>query len=498
VALLRFATFELDERTGELRRSGRLVHLSAQPTRVLLLLASRPGMLVTREELFRHLWGEGTFVAFDQGLNFCLSRIRLALGDNPRVPRFVETVPRRGYRFLASVMRVEVCDDVVAVPQPSLPRHVLRVPLGLAMTVLVLAAQRGAPTWVHSRQTALPAAHAAFKRGSEQFEADAAGRRRSVYAFREAIRADPLFAEAHFAIADTLLRLGEEGEIPVEAAMPEARRAAEAALALEDAPATRNVLASVNYYYDWDWSGARHHLEAALRAAPDSDGVLTSYARYLSAVGADDAAVRTIDRAEARAPACDLVAHESGWVRYRARRYADAIRKFDQSIAFGPPRGRDPKQWQAWNRSTILRVHALEGAWEQARGDAVTVMQLVGVPDGRVRAIAALAPREAVEAFWRGSLDVLRRRSEKEYVPKVRLAELHALCGDSEAALDLLERSAAEREPALAYSVRNPDFDSVRGTTRFQALLARMGLAALHSYRSASIGPTAPAGSAGT
>ncbi|HEY7516241.1 MAG TPA: winged helix-turn-helix domain-containing protein, partial [Vicinamibacteria bacterium] len=102
---LRFGAFELDLQSGELRRSGVLVHLQQQPAKVLVLLARRSGELVTREEIQREVWG-GTFVDFEQGLNFCVKQIRAALGDQADTPRYLETLPRRGYRFLAPVERI--------------------------------------------------------------------------------------------------------------------------------------------------------------------------------------------------------------------------------------------------------------------------------------------------------------------------------------------------------------------------------------------------------
>ncbi|MGH2897493.1 MAG: winged helix-turn-helix domain-containing protein, partial [Solirubrobacteraceae bacterium] len=102
-ALLRFGIYELDPRSGELRRDGTPVRLPPQPFRVLFLLAGRRGEVVTREEIRQELWGNDTFVDFDGGLNFCINQIRRALRDSAESPRFVHTLPRRGYRFLASV-----------------------------------------------------------------------------------------------------------------------------------------------------------------------------------------------------------------------------------------------------------------------------------------------------------------------------------------------------------------------------------------------------------
>src|SRR5262245_18274704 len=102
-ATLRFGTFEINSTAGELRHHGDVVKLAPQPLRVLDLLARRSGEVVTRNEIRDHVWSGDTFVDFEQGLNFCIRQIREALGDRADAPRFVETIPRRGYRFLMPV-----------------------------------------------------------------------------------------------------------------------------------------------------------------------------------------------------------------------------------------------------------------------------------------------------------------------------------------------------------------------------------------------------------
>lgn len=102
----RFGAFEADAATGELRRQGVRVRIHAQPFQVLMMLVERPGEVVTREEISRELWPEGTFVDYEHGVNSAVNRVREALGDKAGSPRFVETLARRGYRFVAPVERI--------------------------------------------------------------------------------------------------------------------------------------------------------------------------------------------------------------------------------------------------------------------------------------------------------------------------------------------------------------------------------------------------------
>jgi DNA-binding winged helix-turn-helix (wHTH) protein len=101
--VIQFGIFSVDIRVGELRRNGSRVRLQEQPFQILLALLERPGEVVTREELQKRLWSSDTFVDFDHSLNAAIRRLREALQDSAENPRFIETVARRGYRFIAPV-----------------------------------------------------------------------------------------------------------------------------------------------------------------------------------------------------------------------------------------------------------------------------------------------------------------------------------------------------------------------------------------------------------
>ena len=99
----RFGSFELDLDAERLLKSGRTIRIQPQPFRLLCLLTNRPGVLVTRDEIQKALWADETFVDFDQGVNFAVKQVRDALGDSAEDSLYVQTVPKRGYRFLAPV-----------------------------------------------------------------------------------------------------------------------------------------------------------------------------------------------------------------------------------------------------------------------------------------------------------------------------------------------------------------------------------------------------------
>ncbi|MCP5119631.1 MAG: hypothetical protein GY953_53205 [bacterium] len=127
---IRFGPFEADPTAGELRRAGTRIKLQDQPFRILTILLSRPGEVVTREELREQLWPDGTFVEFEHSLNTSINKLRRALNDSADTPRYIETVPRRGYRFVGEIDR--------AAPPPSRRRIVLAAVIAAAVVLTVV------------------------------------------------------------------------------------------------------------------------------------------------------------------------------------------------------------------------------------------------------------------------------------------------------------------------------------------------------------------------
>jgi DNA-binding winged helix-turn-helix (wHTH) protein/TolB-like protein len=152
---MRFAGFEVDERGGTITRDGTRIKLQDLPFRLLVTLLKRTGDVVTREELREALWGTETFVDAEAGLNTAIAKIREALGDNAETPSFIETLPRRGYRFIGTLIPDAVHAGVAAPSgappvRPPLSRDRLFVLIALAVAALTLAinvyVSRPAPT----------------------------------------------------------------------------------------------------------------------------------------------------------------------------------------------------------------------------------------------------------------------------------------------------------------------------------------------------------------
>ena len=259
--LVRFGAFELDTDSGQLTRSGRRVHLAPQAVRVLSLLTERAGSVVTREEIRSALWGDNTFVEFDTAVNACVSQIRTALGDKPTAPRFVETLPRRGYRFVAPVAQTpcgsspvdsaaELSRVAAVPPRPSVDRRtgvwmlgalgVLVV--GLLSMMLRASAPPAATTPDFAKTRSLGAMQKLERGASGLADASPGELLDRVRHFEAALAAEPDFAEAYSGLAEAKLIIALYRAEPPQVAYPAAKAAAAKALSLNPDLGTAHAL----------------------------------------------------------------------------------------------------------------------------------------------------------------------------------------------------------------------------------------------------------------
>lgn len=472
--LVRFGPFELDTDAGELRRAGRRVALPQQPYRALALLVARAGAVVTRDELRRALWPDGTHVDFERGINFCVNQLRTALRDPARASHFVETVPRVGYRFVADVRPAAGARDVpAAVRAPAAPaagpaadRPAPRRPWWAIAAALVLAGatagtvRRPAPPAVHDA-----AAQADYLRGLSLIgQQDASAWERAAAVLADAVDREPAHADAQAALARVLLGLADAGRLPPRDAMTRARQAALAALRADPAQADARVsLALVRLRFDWDWD-AEDEIDRALAASPGLARAHRAHAALLSARGDHPGALAAATRAAVIEPLCPTLRGDLGWYYYCARRYREAAEQWRLAVAVagdGGPRDRLVDAYRHGRRP--------DDAWREA----AAVMRASGVAADDVDALGRRGADTAVRAFLSGSAAYLERRG----APPERLAALYAGAGDDARALALLRRGADERSPGLLGALAvDPDFDRLRGRPEYEELLRAAGL----------------------
>jgi DNA-binding winged helix-turn-helix (wHTH) protein/Tfp pilus assembly protein PilF len=327
---VRFADFEMDFRTGELRRRGVLIPIQGKPLTVLATLLRRPGELVSREDLYRALWPRDTFVDHDKNLGVAVAKLREILEDSPLRPRYIETIPRRGYRFLGSLEPYPIVGTEPAIPEqatvqpssqseaPSLSARVSqdrssasanftpdatagfdgsitsrrRFPrsiwvVGIAVPVVfagLYISSRLQPWVIASTATASRQVHPEAqqdylkaKQFSDRWILDDV---KSALIFDDrAIALEPTYAPAFSLRASLLFRLGEMGVIESEQACNRARADALHAIDLDPHLASGYIsLAGIQMNHDWDLAGAAATLAKARRIAPNDVSTLTGLA----------------------------------------------------------------------------------------------------------------------------------------------------------------------------------------------------------------------------
>jgi DNA-binding winged helix-turn-helix (wHTH) protein/tetratricopeptide (TPR) repeat protein len=475
--LLRFGAFELNVTLRELRRSGMKLSIQRQPFEVLAALARRPGELVTRAELKSVLWGDDVHVDFDRGLNFCMAQVRRVLDDSRRAPRFIETVPRAGYRFVAPVTRSAhakvMAPDSRAVDAPRLaaPREArTRRPIvrWAALATYLLLAHADSPSLDRSVERAAPSdPPASYVKGIYLLRRGLPDLPVAIGLLERSAGEDPRYLPALLALAAAYDEAAAARvRVPAEI-LPRLRETATAALALDATSAQARTWYGVALLYgDRNWIEGGRQLRQAIALDERLPTARRAYARYLAATGDLAGAVREIDVARRLDPLCVTVSAEAAWYRYAARWYGAAMAASTASLA-----GVDDSR----PHEILFDIHLLQGRPREAAREALAVMAIVGVPAATRARLARHEPDEIGRAFLRGALAHLRRRAD---TPPERLAVLHAALGQQKEAFALLDTACAEHSPGLPAALQDPLLDPLRHEEAFGAVRRCAGLPA--------------------
>ncbi|HEX2831881.1 MAG TPA: winged helix-turn-helix domain-containing protein [Thermoanaerobaculia bacterium] len=330
--ILAFGPFTLDARTLELSRDGEIVSIAPQPARLLAALAARAGELVTREELRQRVWGNDTFVDFERGLNFCVLQARTALGDEAKNPRYIETLPKRGYRFIAAVQRL----DVARVAKPSHPHF---ASLGIAAVILAILffALQPQPSTRHLTSH-VPAAHEAYLRGRQLYQQRATPRiEESVVELRKAILLEPDFALPYVALADSLHALAMRERVAPRDAAIEIRNASTRALQLApDYGGAHATEAMRQFWYEWNWEAAETSYRKAIALDARNGSALHDHGWLLIIRGRFDEGIAEIRRAQELEPANPRANMHVAWAYIYTGRFDDAIREANRALELSP------------------------------------------------------------------------------------------------------------------------------------------------------------------
>ncbi len=454
--MLRFGPFTLDATTGELRRDGQLVPLAPQPFRLLLALASRPGELVTREELRQQIWDDGTFVDFERGLNFCVLQARTALGDDAKEPQYIETLPRRGYRFVASIAAPAEGNAVTAVTA----LHTRRTALAAAVIVVLVGgawianALRVEPRTEESLTARTPAAHDAYLRGRQLFsEGTTPALQESVVKLREAVRLEPSYVLPHIALAESLHLLAMRERIDTRAAAEEIRASSEAALRLAPSLAQSHATqAMLRFWYEWNWDAAEESYRSAIRRNPNEPGALHDHGWLLLVRGRFEEGIAQIRRAQELDPASPRANMHVAWAYIYTGQYAQAVREARRALELSPGY---PEAYHC-----LEDAYLLSGNYESA----------LAARKQRDPSVVATDARKFFEADRAAAVSRIEPRNP------YGAAVAYALAGDRENALLWLTRAKETRNLSFPLAGLDPKLAILHGDARYVELLADSGL----------------------
>lgn len=498
-SILEFDGWALKLQSGELERGENRVRLQEHPFKVLQALLERPGELVTREALIARLWPEGV-VDFETGLNTAIRKLRVALGDTADTPRYIETLPRRGYRFIG---RIEAPIDTSQPPaltrdpgSAPLPSPVVGEPppihspgkpntygwfaIGISVVAIGVVAvgiaflkrhprDPGAQTPPTSSVSALPggthtaAAMAAYLDGVRMAEAtvaDATQGRAILGKLDEAIRLDPQFALAYTARSRALIDYG--GHFMVDAmpdAFTQAKADAERAIAL--APTLGEAQAALGDVYSsalLDFPRAQQAYARAVELAPNDVRVLRAYSTFEGFMGSFDKAAAMARRSIALEPS-NIYSHAAlGEVLLYGRRYAEAAAEFTETIRLEP--GHASEAYQRRGRALYLaRQYESAAATCEAEPDRYTgQLCLAMVYDKLGRSTESESILQTAIA------------EQGEYAA-YQFAEIYAQRGVMAKAMEWLETAVRTNDPGMICLKTDPFLDPLRDQERFQAIL---------------------------
>jgi pentatricopeptide repeat protein len=571
--IIRFGMFEANVDAGELRKHGLKVRLPEQAFQVLAMLAERPGEIVTRAELRERLWPGRAFVDFERGLNKAVNRLRSALGDSGRNPRFVGTAARRGYRWLAPI--VTEADQV-----PSAGRQRIRLAVlpfenvggdpeqeffsdGLTEEMiselgrlspgrLGIIARTSAMQYKHSgkrideigkelavgyilegsvrrvgnrsritaqlihvgdqthlwaqsydreladifqmqREVAqrvadslafellpeaqtrgrfvVPEAYEAYLRGRHFWnQGTDASAWQAVEWYERALLHDPRYALAHSGIADCHGRRVWFSAVPPLEGGAKAKLAAARGLELDqDLSEAHASMALVHFWYEWDWAAAEREFRRATELRPNYADAHNWYAAFLNATGRSDEAVAEQKLAEELDPLSLTIAMNGADPYYFTRRFDPAIEHLERVVR------RQPRFFPA--HYNLGRAYALKGMYAEALAAFETAARL----SRNRQAGAALAyayartgrPDEA-----RKILEEMEQVAAARYLASPQLALIHLGLGETDKALERLERGLEERSYFMIYLRADPIYDELRSHPRFMRLLQQIGFPA--------------------
>ena len=509
-ALVRFGVFEADLRAGELRRNGVRVRLQDLPFRALTLLLVRPGEVITREEFRQALWPSDIFVDFEQGISSAVMRLRDALRDSADNPIFIETIERRGYRWIGPIQRVDSTPaesrkeesreaeprenpspekQVTAPEPPPRPSPWRKVVFVFPVLVLLFAVwifRPGHRDGKASAKSGPPGArtlHQAANREAEDFylkgrfywnKRTPESLNQALEAFTQAIAHDPNFSDAYVGLADCYNLLREFSAMPGNEAYFKAFAAAKKAVELDPQSSEAHAsLAFVTFWGMWDAADSEKEFRRAVELDPNNVKAHHWYATFLYALGRRDEALAEIDLARQLAPDSSSILADKAELQWGAGHHEQALQLLKQLEAAEP----DFISPHLYLRFAYFETGDYPNYIAELKKDALLTH------DGAQSSVAEAAANGFAKGGEHGLLEAQlaeqRKLYEQRKLSPYFVAQTEARLGNKREAIRYLTTCIQSHDEVLLTLIDDQDFISLHGDPAFKQLLAKIGLPAL-------------------
>lgn len=458
-----------------LLRGEEKIRLEPRVMDALVYLAERSGQVVSKDDLIEFVW-QGRSVT-DDVLTVTICALRKALGDSARQPEYVETVSRRGYRWIAGVSRMETAGVTWESPAqgetaaPAISSRVRAISrfaaFGVALGALVSAVFWVVGVTKHHHVPPVEAREAYVKGRFFLDQRSINGWRQALEQFERAAAIDPLDPSAQAGLADTYSAMSDFGVASPAEMRPRAFQAARRAIELDGSSAEGyEALGRAQFLFDWDFPAAEHSLKRALALNPEYMPTHQASAWLESAEGKHAAAVASARRALQLDPVNTARYTELAWVLALSGSYAEALHQIDRALTLNPH---------------SFETYLMKGWTLELAGDSAAAfrayyegLRIADAPEKSLKRIEEIYRRDGLPGYYRSWLDAQRRGGRMPMSSTLR-AQLYIHAGQPDQALDALEEAYQKHEGALAWVNVEPSFQSLRSEPRFQVIAAHVG-----------------------
>jgi DNA-binding winged helix-turn-helix (wHTH) protein/Tfp pilus assembly protein PilF len=490
---VRFGVFEADLNSGELRKNGAPVKIQDLPFRALKLLVGNPNEVFSREQLRQALWPDGVFVDFDRGITSAINRLRDALGDSAENPVFVETVGRRGYRWIApthTVAPLAPPDPVIssattdAVPSSASRQWKWIFVAPLLILLLAVWVYRLGDLSAHSRMksrtttlsasphTPNPEAKEFYLKGRFYWnKRTPESLNKAVDAFTQAIVRDPNYADAYVGLADCYNLMREYTLMPATEAYPRALAAARKAVELDDRSSqARAALAFVSFFGMWDAPTAAREFRRALELDPNNANAHHWFGTYLLSMRRFTESLSEMERAQALDPSSKSILADKGLLLICAGRQAEGVALLKQMEENEPDFLSPHRDLKGYYLETGNYANFLV----EARKEAILLH------DQSALSVADAAARSFNEGGAPAMLETMRQEQKKLYargqISPYALAQTCSLAGHKQEALQYLKAAYDQHAEGIPGMENDAFLKQLHNEPMFRELVAKAGL----------------------